>query len=78
MFSQTAEWIISRVWISMLLKQDCERQGTIFLNYGIFSIKPRGRFFKSEIRSLSPHPFSRSAQNCVMQYIVVVLADIGR
>ena len=78
MFSQTAEWIISRVWISMLLKQDCERQGTVCLNYGIFSIKPPGRFLKSEIRSLSPHPFSRSAQNCVMQYIVVVLADIAR
>ena len=78
MFSQTAEWIISRVWISMLLKQDYKRQGTVCLNYGIFSIKPPGRFFKSEIRSLSPRPFSRSAQNCVVQYIVVVLADIAR
>ena len=42
------------------------------------SIEPPGHFLKSEIRSLSPHPFSRSAQNCVMQYIVVVLADIAR
>ena len=35
------------------------RNSLLELRY--FSIKPPGRFLKSEIRSLSPHPFSRSA-----------------